>query len=54
MANRITFLMNENWLLGGRDMPQRVSLCNHFMNVVLVREPIARILSHIQYFQVTE
>jgi len=51
MTRSITFLMNENWLLGGRDMPQRVALCNHFLNVVLFRDPIARIISHINYMQ---
>lgn len=48
IAKAWNFAANENFLFGGEDRAEHVQVCSEeFLNVVMVRNPIDRVISHL-------
>ena len=46
------FVSNENYLFGGESTPKHVQVCStQFLNVVVIRDPIQRVLSHMAHMR---
>jgi hypothetical protein len=46
------FVANENYLFGGETTPNHVQVCsNQFLNVVVIRDPVERVISHMAHMQ---
>ena len=46
------FVANENYLFGGESTPKHVQVCStQFLNVVVIRDPIQRVLSHMAHMR---
>lgn len=47
LRSGLTMLANENFMLGGVRSPHRVAVCPQFLNIIVLRDPTERIVSHI-------